>query len=250
MHTITRLIAIALMCAAVTAQADTRLVYDGEDGQFIVSIQPGEIRIDYTGSAWQLYRKENNTIYAVNPSKQSYTRMDKSVAAILHKRMAALRERIEAQLKRLPPQRRDIARAVLAEQLPGFTGKPQSVSLNRTGQYDHVAGIKCEIVQVIRGGEPARRMCVASAEALGLSEAGYDTLKAMFDLMHTILAGTSFQAVGLPYLDLSGMPIRLHSADGSAKRTLISVSHEPLKDSLFNIPDSYEERVPGRAMRR
>lgn len=248
MHNTTRLLAIVLMCAAFTAQADTKLVYSGNNGQFVVSVRPGEIRIDDTGDAWQLYRKQSNTIYAINPDKHTYTRMDQDVADTLHQRMKALQAKIEAQLKKLPPERRDIARAVLAEKIPGFSNKPQTVTLEQTGAYDEVAGIKCEIVQVIRDGEPAQRMCVASADALGLSKGGFNTLKAMFNLMHTMLAGTAFQSVGLPYLDLSGMPIRFHSPDGSTKRTLSRVSHQSLEDSLFTVPDTFVEQIPGQAM--
>lgn len=246
MHRISALIAVILAFAACAAQADTRLVYKGDKGKFVVSIRPGEVRIDDTGAAWQLYRKKTNTIFAVEPTKRSYTRMDEDIAAALQQRMAALRAKIEAQLSKLPPQKRDIARAALAEQVPAFSNKPQTVGLEHTGEYDRVAGIKCEIVQVIRGGEAAERMCVASAAALGLSGAEFDTLKAMYGLMHTMLAGTGFESVGLPYLDLAGMPIRFHSPDGGAKRTLVRVSHEPLDDSLFDIPDTFAQQVPGQ----
>lgn len=245
MRQIIGVLAVALLCAAGTAGADTQLVYTGANGKFVVSIRPGEIRIDDTGKAWQLYRKKTNTIFAVNPETQSYTRMDEDVAAALHRRMAQLREKIETQISKLPPERRDIARAVLAEQLPGFAGKPQDVSLDYTGRTDRVAGIECEIVQVVRGGEPAAHMCIASAAALGLSDAGFATVTAMFGLMHTILAGTAFSAVGLPYLNFNGIPIRFHAPVGDAKRTLTRVSHEPLDDSMFQIPETFSRRVPG-----
>lgn len=246
MRIMIRLLALILFCAACAAQADTRLVYEGANGDYVVSIRPGEIRIDDTGAAWQLYREQGNTIFAVNPETQSYTRMDEDVAATLRQRMDALRAKIEAEIQKLPPERRDIARAVLAEQIPGYSGKPQQVSLDRTGTMDQVAGIECEVVQVVRNGQPAERMCVASAEALGLSEAGFQTVTAMFGLMHKMLAGTGFEAMGMPYVNLNGMPIRFHDPAGGASRTLTAVSHKKLDDALFGIPNTFIEQVPGK----
>lgn len=250
MHKTICLLALVLTCVACVAQADTRLVYSGDSGQFVVSIRAGEIRIDDTNGGWQLYRKKANTIYAVDPSKNSYTRMDEDVAATLHERMANLRAKIEAQIEKLPPNRRDIARSVLQDQIPGFTGKPQKVTLDSTGGHDKVSGIKCEIVQVVRDGEPAERMCIATAAALGMPDDEFATLKAMFGLMHTMLAGTGFEAVGLPYLDLSGMPIRFHARKGHAQRTLTQVAHTALDDKLFRVPDTYIEQIPGETTRQ
>src|SRR5699024_1375395 len=142
-------------------------------------------------------------------------------------------------------ERRDIARSVLAEQIPGFTGKAQKVTLDATGGHDEVSGIECEIVQVVRDGEAAERMCIATAAALDMPADEFATLKAMFSLMHSMLAGTGFEAVGLPYLDLAGMPIRFHANNGEAQRTLSQVSHEALADQLFQVPDTYIEQIPG-----
>lgn len=237
-----RLLALAALCAACVAQADTRLVYSGDQDHFVVSVRPGDVRINAPGDGWQLYHRDNNTLYAVDPTHDSYRRMDEDTAAVLQQRMAELRAKIEAQLKKLPPQRRDIARSILANKVPGFNPKPQSVSLQPTGQYDEIEGIRCEITQIIRGGEAAERMCIASADALGLSDAEFDTLKAMFGLMHSMLAGTGFENIGLPYLQLSGMPIRFHAPNGDAERVLISVSHDTLDDELFTLPEGLHEQ--------
>jgi len=96
----------------------------------------------------------------------------------------------------------------------------------------------------MRSGEPAEHMCIASAAALNLSDAGYDTMMAMFNLMHTMLAGTGFTAAGLPWLDLPGIPVRFHAPTGDAMRTLVGVSHETLDDSLFEIPATFIEQTP------
>lgn len=244
MRHVTYLLALAVLCAACVAQADTRLVYSGDQDNFVVSVRPGEVRIDADGDGWQLYRQDSNTLFAVDPAHDSYRRMDEDTAAILQQRMAELRAKIEAQLKQLPKDRRDIARAILADKVPGFSPESQQVSLQPTGDYDEVAGVRCEITQVIRDGEAAERMCIASADALGLSDAEFDTLKAMFGLMHSMLAGTGFENIGLPYMQLSGMPVRFHAPQGDTQRTLISVSHDSLDDALFTLPDDLHEQAP------
>lgn len=238
----TTLIAFVLLLIACVAQADTQLVYAGADGEHVVSIRAGEIRIDDTGSAWQLYRRQSNAIYAINPQQQSYTRMDESVAAVLQQQMQALREKIENRIRQLPPQQRDIARAALAEQIPGFASGKQHIKLSHTGQADQVAGVDCAIVQVIRNGSAAERMCVATPTALGLTETEFGTVRAMFSLMHAMLAGTGFEAVGLPYFNLKGMPVRFQARAGKQRRTLVRVSHKPLADQLFEIPPDFSEK--------
>lgn len=244
MTKISYLIALLLIFVSSTALADTRLVYQGAGGEFVVSMRPGEVRIDDTGSAWQLYRQETNTIYAVTPDDKSYTRMDEGVAATIHAQMAALREKIETQIQQLPPSQQDVARAVLSEQIPGLDDAQHSVALDRTGRNERVAGVPCQIVQVVRDGDPGETLCVATPGALGISDASFESVKAMFGLMRTMLAGTGFEAVGLPFMSLSGMPIRFHDPVSDAQRTLVDVSHEPLDDALFDLPDTYIEQAP------
>jgi len=123
------LFASCLLAVASIAQADTRLVYEGDGGQFEVFIRPGEIRINAADEAWQLYREQTNTIFAVDPANSLYTRMDENVAATLHRRMAELRDRIEAQIRELPEDRQDIAREALAEQIPAFGEHPDDIGL-------------------------------------------------------------------------------------------------------------------------
>ncbi len=239
------LIALLLISIAGTvAAADTRLVYEGAGGTFTVSMRPGEVRIDDASGNWQLYRQSSNTIYSVNPADNSYTRMDEDVATAIGRQMADLRQQIEAQIQQLPASQRDVARSVLAEQILGLGDAEHSVALDRTGREDNVAGVNCRIVQVVRDGDPGETLCVATPDALGVSDASFDTMKAMFRLMRTMLEGTGFEAVGLPYLNLSGMPIRFHDTVSEQQRTLVRVSHDTLDDALFDIPNTYIEQAP------
>lgn len=235
--------ALILLFAATAAQADTRLMYDGGDGEYIVAIRPGAIRIDTAGSVWQLYLKQSDTLFMVRPKRQSYTRMDENLAHAMQQQMARLRDKINAQIDKLPPNKRKAARAALAEQMPGFADASPKTTLKQLDTSDHIAGIACHDVQIMRGGQPAGRMCVADAKALGLSDAGHETLMAMFGLMNTMLANTGFESMGLPYNQLDGLPLRIRGAGGN-ERTLSHISHETLADSLFTIPDGFSEQTP------
>lgn len=237
-------LALILIFAAGTAHADAQLVYDGTNGQYVVSIRPGEIRIDRAGAQWQLYVKQSNTMFVVKPEQQSYTRMDEDTAHALQAQMAELRDKINAQIRKLPPDKQDVARAVLAEQLPGFSSKPQKTTLDYTGATDQVAGIECTTARIVRGEKPIGRVCLASTDALNLSQAESATVEAMFGLMHTMLAGTGFETSSLPYNTLDGMPIRVRASSGEAGRTLVRVSHDALDNALFDIPEGFTERVP------
>lgn len=231
----------ALTCG--TAMADTTLVYDADERPFTVRVRPGEIRIDDQGERWQLYRRDEQAIYSVDPGSKTYVRMDADTAATIRGQMQALRQRMESRIAELPPEQRDAARAALAGQVPGLGEQSGEVSVEATGGSDRVAGHECRVVEVRHGGRAAESLCVATREALAMSAEEFATIEGMFGLMQSMLAGTGMEYVGLPYLELSGMPIR-YQRDGGGKRTLSRVAHESLSGLVFEIPPGYEARSP------
>lgn len=232
-----------LALAASAAAADATLIYDEGDDPFKLRVRAGEIRIDDGSDSWQLYRQADNAIYSVTPGKDRYTRMDGDTAARIRERIQALRERMEAQLAELPADQREIARAALAGQVPGFGTSPD-VSVAATDAREEVAGRACNVFQVRRGGKPHEQLCVASREALGITLAEFDTVAAMFELMQTMLAGTGMEYVGLPYLELDGVPIRYQDGREGQRRTLSRVSHDAIPGLMFEIPPHYEAVSP------
>lgn len=226
------------------ALADTTLSYKSGSKDFVVKIRDGAVRIDDGSKRWQLYRQDEGAIYSVEPGAKSYHRMDEQAAAAIKSEMNKLRESMDKQLAQLPPAQRQAARAALANQIPGMDDKAQDVGLDRSGRSDNVAGIECEPVTVVRDGKPGERLCVATADALGMSGGEFGTVSSMFKLMENMLTGTGLEYVGLPYLNFDGMPIRYQQPDGGA-RVLKSVAHEDVAADEFEIPPSYSERSPG-----
>ncbi len=235
---------IGLASIASAAQADTTLTYVGASGQYKVYITPDAVRIDGDGNGWQLYRRADPAIISVSPKDQTYTRLDKNTAGEIRHQMDALRARIENRLQQLPADRRPAARAAMAAKIPGLDGKQQSIGLDHTGATDKVDGISCDVIQIVRGGQPADKICVASADALGLSSASFGTVKSMFSLLRNMLSGTGLEGIGLPYRNLSGMPIRFHDSLSGEQRALAAVSHDAIPSSRFAIPDNYVEQKP------
>lgn len=238
-------LACALVCAfATTALADTTLVYNADTDPLKVRVQPGAVRIDGAGPHWQLYRKAENTIYSVDPKTNTYVRMDADTAKAIRKQMQALRAQMEKKLAELPPEKRRVARAALAEQMPVFSDKPQAQSIEKTDNVRQIAGRQCQTVVIKRGDKRSGTVCVAERTVLGMSKAEFATVKAMFALMNTMLAGTGLKYIGLPYAELDGMPLRYSRGKGTAQRTLSRVSHNDLPAMVFKIPPSYDETRP------
>ncbi|MGN8158459.1 hypothetical protein ACS8Y6_00685 [Salinisphaera sp. RV14] len=238
---------IGLTSMASAVQADTTLTYVGASGQYKVYITPKAVRIDGDGSGWQLYKRGDPAIISVSPKDQTYTRLDKNTASEIRHQMSALRARIENRLQQLPPDQRPAARAAMAEKIPGLNGKRESIGLDHTGATDKVDGIACQVIQIVRGGRPAHKMCVASAEALGLSDASFRTVKSMFALLREMLSGTGLEGIGLPYRNLSGMPIRFHDSLSGEQRALAALNHKPIAASRLAIPGNYVEKKPEAA---
>ncbi|WP_423822614.1 DUF4412 domain-containing protein [Salinisphaera sp. SPP-AMP-43] len=235
---------LALTGLFSAAQADTTLTYVGASGQYQVYITAEAVRIDGDGDSWQLYRADDPAIVSVTPSEQTYTRLDKNAAGEIRHQMDALRARIENRLQKLPKDQRPAARAAMVAKIPGLSGKSRSVGIDRTGATDQVNGIACNVIQIVRGGQPADKMCVASADALGLSKDSFATVRSMFALLQDMLEGTGLEGIGLPYRDLSGMPVRFVDSVSGERRSLAAISHADIPDSRFAIPDGYIEQKP------
>ena len=236
---------LAGLVGAGTAQADTTLTYVGASGTYDVAITPEAIRIDGEGREWQLYRADDPAILSVEPGQSRYTRLDRTSAARIRSQMDQMRARMERRLSQLPDGKRTAARVAMADEIPGMGGTGQ-VGLEATGARDTVNGVPCKIYQVIRNGEAADTMCVASAGALGLSGTSYKTVQSMFALLQEMLEGTGLEGIGLPYQNLDGMPIRFIDGVSGEQRTLSRISHETLPDRRFEIPRTYVEEQPQR----
>lgn len=235
---------IGVLTGLSTAQADTTLTYAGADGQYKVYLTADAIRIDGDDQQWQLYRADDPAIISVDPSHRTLTRLDERAADDIRQQMNSLRARVESRLEQLPPAKRKAARAAMSARIPGLDKADQNVGLDHTGNQDTVAGVRCDIVQLVRGGQPADQMCVADRDALSVSEASFDTLKSMFKQLQGMLKGTGLEGIGLPYQNLTGMPIRFVDSVSQERRSLVSVTHAHIPDSRFNIPKSYVEQRP------
>ncbi|RJS92882.1 hypothetical protein [Salinisphaera sp. Q1T1-3] len=228
---------------AGVAQADTTLTYAGQSGQYVVSISPKAVRIDGDGAEWQLYRQDDPAILSVEPGEQTFTRLDQDTAGRIRNQMNDLRARINQRLSQLPEGKRVAARMAMAEKIPGLNAGGK-IGLDKTGADDRVANVPCVVYQIIRDGQPADTMCVASADALGISKDGFGTVRSMFSLLQNMLKGTGLEGIGLPYQSLSGMPVRFVDGISGEQRALVSVSHQDIPNSRFQVPQSYVEQQP------
>lgn len=223
------------------AQADTTLTYQSASGEFTVDMRPGAVRIDDASPQWQLYEETAEAIFSVDPEAHSYTRLDRDTASIVRDRVDNLRAQIETRVQKLPASQQATARAAMLQSVPGLDTRDQKIGLDRTGREDDVAGVSCEVIQVVRDGKPAETLCVASPEALGISNDTFASVKSMFSLMQTLLAGTGFETAGLPYLSLKGMPVRFTDTNTGERRQLVDVSHETRPNQRFSLPTDYVE---------
>ena len=230
-----------LSAVAGIAQADTTLTYQGASGAFTVDMRPGAVRIDDASPQWQLYKEDVKAIFSIDPRESTYTRLDSNSASVIRQRVDSLRAQIEDRVQQLPQEQQATARAAMLQSVPGLDTRNQKIGLDRTGRTDTVAGIKCEVVQVVRSGKPAETLCVATPKALGISKDTFSTVTSMFSLMQTLLAGTGFETAGLPYLSLAGMPVRFTDTNTGERRQLVDVSHKEVSERRLSLPQDYVE---------
>lgn len=238
------MIGLAALFGTTIASADTTLVYNANGKTIKMRIHAGSIRIDDTGPRWLLYRQTKNTLYSVNPRDHSYIRIDADTANTLRMIMQTLREQATSRLSTLMPEKRAAARDEIAEelQLSIHWQKTQQINIKKTDDNARVADITCRIVVVERTDNSGHQLCVAEPETLGMTEPEFAAVQSMFALMRNLLAGTGREYMGLPYIQLEGMPIRYPDASNASKHSLSQVSHEKLSKTIFTIPDKYQEQ--------
>lgn len=251
-----------LLCS-VYAMADTTLQYTTSES----SQQPGtvylsdqKLRVDNAGDAnWILYDRNQNTLFIIDDNKQEYYAFDEQQIQALGDTIGNVNKQLESALASLPPEQRAQARALMQSMLPGGSSSAASaiekaIDANYTGQYDNVAGIRCERVEVMLNNQVQSELCLADPDALNLSSNETATLESMAEFAQSMLTEIKANAGSLLPDDFSagdivqvlqkGVPVRMtdksDSTDDTA--TLASIEHDNISTDIMQIPTNYQRK--------
>jgi len=252
-----------LLLAGIPAQAETVLQYspvqasaDGAgSGTQTIFIRNGKIRMETTtGGKTQvtLFNQATQSFTALNDERRTYMVIDKNFSNNMQQRVQDARSQAMAKMKKrlqgMSPERRSLIESAMTGRMQqAKTPAKTSYSLKDTGKTEKIHGIPCRTVLAYKGRQVKTEMCVATIQALNMSQADYRTLLAMQDFMAKMSSGMMQGSGILPGGEtLGGVPVRIRNMDSHQGAELSRVSHDPLPDGSFQIPAGYSPmRMPG-----
>lgn len=244
---------------AIGAHADTRMSFSTQQGDAsLFSIKGDRIRMEggENENAVTLYDASENRLTIIDPSEQSYYRMDaesmQQQSQRMSEQMEQVRKQMEQQMENMPEEQREQMRQQMEQMMPDNQAgqeEPADLRIERSGERSRVAGIECEHVTVHGDGKPIHRACVASTDSIGMSSSDISTLKSLFGMLDDMAAGFGGQsagahAPGLIVDELDGLPIQAKDLESDATWTLQDVQSDDLDAADFEIPAGYQKIDP------
>ncbi len=245
---------LGLLCGLAlfaTAQADSTLVYSGEEGLNRILLSPQGLRMEMSGkdgSQAIIYDGQRNAFIIIMPEKKKYMEMtQKDIEAIADMRNRMMQQ-MEQQLADVPPAQREQMRRMMSGMMKGKMGNatatPTTVRYVDTGETAKAMGHSCRIYEMRVNGGYESDVCVAPIKQLGVAENEYAHFSRMLDFMQKMAKSAGINNGSM----MAGMPenaMPLWFEQDGQRRTLKSVSHQPLDKSLFLPPAGYQRATTG-----
>jgi hypothetical protein len=257
------LIALGLAAGMSIAQADTTLSFKDERQAKPSSFLIKEGRILMQGQDPQggqfasIYDSQKNHFIIIDYTNRNYYIMDKAMIDSQIKTMnqmrAQMEQRMQAQIQQMPEEQR----AMMEQRMQAMLNPPTPPALRfeKTGRSIKVNGIECKQLNVYRGDNLAREVCVAEVSAVNMPDDDYATLKNMFSYMKEMaetFAKSSPMAgnEGALMADMDGIPVEMRDLQTGASSRLEGVSTNAINPELFKVPDGFTQIDPVAMMQQ
>lgn len=213
--------------------------------------QDGMMRIDQLdarGSPNKVDLIRDGVIWEFNPQQRTYTRIDQ---ATVKSYFGAQGGQYEAMLSKLPPDKRALMQARLAQmQKPN-----KDDTFTDTGRDEQVGQYSCRVWQEQRSAHPYAEYCVVSAASLPGGAELAVSMKKAFETADPIFGAAPMLARGAEHLtrleSMRGFPVRWRyiSSSGQPDREslLTSAAAQALPADKFAIPQGFTEKPLGKA---
>jgi hypothetical protein len=229
---------------AMPAAADTHLVYKSSGNTpSDIYIRQGKVRLDVhdQGEKRLIFDSGSQELTILDMSGKTWTQINEATLEHLRETMLAASKQLQAQLDRLPPEKREQLEKMMPHELAG--ARKIETQMKATGETRTVAGHACSMYQFLLDRQAQAEFCVTPADRLGVAESDYQTLHAMFDYLQTVarkMGGT--QVAGSEMGGMQGIPVYSRNLDGSGEQTLKEADSQALPDAIFQIPRGFSER--------
>jgi hypothetical protein len=223
------LIMTCCLAFAGHAHADLTLMYEDDAGAQAMSlyIKGQQLRMEGDDGA-MLFDAAKREITVLESRERRYAVIDE---AAIDRLASQMREAI-AMMERM---------GVNPESM-GLAGLPERLETRdvRTGETRTVRGHRCEVVHHFINDELATITCVAPHGQLGVSDADWRTLNAMFEMLTKM--ATDMLPAGMMSIDMTpaeGVAVEATDANGRDRQVLADVDASVLDASLFEVPSGW-----------
>ncbi len=236
--------------AAPNAPVRTQTLYV-KNQRILIKGAGGDDRVDI------VFDQATQTMSIVDHVKRTYLPLDEQSVSRLADRAEGLVSAVQEQLAALPPEQQAQLEALLGDSAMGAVTKevpqPDPKTYSRSGART-VNGIACEGIAVLKGGRKTAELCVASADAIGISADDFATVKAFQKFGEQLAArasqlaerfGARVPEFGTQKLD--GLPVELKDYSGTANMAMLvtRVATDAIADRALQIPAGYTpDRLP------
>lgn len=213
-------------------------------------VQDGKARIEGPDGV-SIFK--DGIVYGVDPSTKSYHVMDKATMDQLAARMKQMREqRTQAELAKLPPDKRAGVQELMAKQGSATPKKPV-VDATDTGKTETINSRPCQVWDITRDGVLDEQYCIASFAALPGGEEVHALMQkyqGFFEEMAELAGpgeeGDSMREQFALWQKLNGYPLAARGYSGGtidpSERIVKAWQSQSVPASMFEIPADYTKR--------
>lgn len=239
--------------------ADATLVFvipDGSNQGQEVSylLKDNILRINQADAKqYKLYDKTQQALLNIDRKTGNISRIDSdylnSRVATMNKqrlqKMAEVELQLKEKLKAMSAEEKRIAKDLVAQlKYPEFYGAHTFLKVEPTKQTRTIQKIKCSVYNISRNQQLLKQLCMASQQALKLSDSDYATLRSFYQFNYTVftrlriaMGKTDFIHVDYEQENMVGIPIEVLQISDKNKQQeifLTRINHQTLDKALFN----------------
>ncbi|MDH3694512.1 MAG: hypothetical protein OER96_08095 [Gammaproteobacteria bacterium] len=244
---------------AGNATAGTIVEFEVQDGgQTQVQsahIQNGFVSIKNPGGAKNidaLFQREHDRAFIIEHDKKSYLIINEAKVEEFTAQARGMMALVQAQMEGMTDeQRAEMEKSMENMGMGGLMNSNEAAPIpeyKQTSEQRDVNGYLCQVVQVFKNQKLDSEMCVASRASLSMTDADYDTLKAMHNFAQRMAskAAMFMNSFGgtLPELatgEIEGLPVAVNDIDDKVTVTLRSINTADIDPSRLGVPKGYTE---------
>lgn len=214
---------------------------DQADKAGSVQTSNGLVRIEQATAqgVYMLFDSTSQQLTVVNTPSKSYQLITQERIKATSEQIAAAREQLKANFHKLPAAQQQQLKPIWEQMLQAEAAKKEI----KPDGTKSIAGIQCKQHNVLIDQQLAQSICSANAKALGVSQADYNHIAGMLDMLAEIsnnLSGGSASA-GVSPKEIGGLPV--HTTDPKTKNfnRLESISTAKVAPDRFTIPKGFSQ---------